>query len=98
MDEFQVLAVVRQLVVLDVDRVAVVGPRPNFQGTDLLVEWKELDVDETEALVDRRRVPYDATSVVHRRLRHYLHRKVTVGTGPSNNGNRLLRRGLICYA
>lgn len=84
MDEFLVLAVICQLVVLDVDRIAVVGPRPNFEGTDLLIEWKELDVNETEALVDCRRVPDDATSVVHRRFCHYLHRKVTVSAGQSN--------------
>ena len=41
----------------DVDRVAVVGPRADFERALLLVEWEELDVDRTQALVDRRRLP-----------------------------------------
>ena len=61
-----------------VDREAVVCPRADLDGARLFVEREKLDVDWTQAFVDRRRLPdYEAVRV-DAHLRDPLHRKVTV--------------------
>ena len=69
----------KSCLVLDIDRVAVVGPRSDLQGAQLLVEREELNVDRTETFVDGRWLPENQSGVVDRRLCHQLYREVTVG-------------------
>ena len=57
----------------------MVRPRADLDGARLLVEREELDVDRTQALVDRRRLPDNEAVRVDRHLRDRLHREVAVG-------------------
>ena len=68
----------RQPVVKYIDGEAVVCPRTDLYSTGLLVEREELDVDRTQAQIDRRRLPDYETVRMDRRLRDQLHREVTV--------------------
>jgi len=61
-----------------VDGVAVVRPRPELDRARLFIKWEVLDVDRTQTVVDRRRLPDNETVMVDSHLRDQLHRKVTV--------------------
>ena len=67
-----------QPVVKYVDREAVVCPGTDLDGAGLLVKREELDVDRTQAQVDRRRLPDYETVRMDSHLRDPLHRKVAV--------------------
>jgi len=60
----------RQGDVFNINRIPVVSPRADLQSALLFVEWKEFDVDRTQAFVDRRRLPHHQTVGVDGCLRH----------------------------
>jgi len=68
----------RQHLVKDIDREAVIRPRANLDGARLLVEREELDVDRTQAFVDRRRLPVNEAVVMDGHLGDLFHREITV--------------------
>jgi len=57
LDDREMMHAVWQHFVKDINRKAVISPWTDLDGTRLLVERKELDVDRTETFVDRRRLP-----------------------------------------
>ena len=57
----------------------VVGPRPEFHHTGLLVEGKVLDVNHAGRLVDGRRLPLDQAVEPQRGLRRQRHLEIAVG-------------------
>ena len=79
---FQVAAFIERDV-FNIDRVSVVRPRADLECALLLVEREELDVDRTQALVDRRRLPYDQSVGMDRRLSHQLHCEISVSAAAS---------------
>jgi len=72
------MGAVRQHFVKYEDGETVVGPGTDLDGTCLLVEREKLDVDRTQADVDRRRLPDNETVRVDGDLRNQLYRKVAV--------------------
>ena len=67
-----------QHLVKNVHRVAVVRPRADLDGARLLVEREELDVDRTQAFVDRRRLPVYEAVGMDGHLGDLFHREVAV--------------------
>jgi len=61
-----------------IDREAVVRPGTDLDGARLLVVREELDVDRTQTIVDRRRLPDYETVRMDGHLRHLFHREVTI--------------------
>jgi len=86
---------VEQPVVENVDGETVVRPRTDLDGASLLVERKELDVDRTQAEVDRRRLPDDETVRMNRHLRDQLHGEVAVGAARTQHSHHV-HRMLVC--
>jgi len=78
--------VLRQHLVKDIDREAVVRPRTDLDGARLLVEREELDVDRTQAFVDRRRLPDNEAVGMDRHLRDMFDREVTVSATDTHSG------------
>jgi len=67
-----------------VDGESIVRPRTDLDGAGLLVEREELDVDRTQAFVDRRRLPDYQAVRMNCHFRNQLHREIAVGTIYSN--------------
>ena len=88
---------VRQPVVKYVDRESVVSPRTDLDGAGLLVKREELDVDRTQAEIDRRRLPDYVTVRMYRHLRHRLHGEVTVSAIDVQYAQQMPVCKCVCY-
>jgi len=70
---------------MHINLITVVGPRAEPHSAVLLVEWKELDIHRTGALVDGGRFPVNETVRMYRRLCHQCHLVVAIRTIHQNH-------------